>query len=110
MVRAQSSEHVFSLWSWEMVSKLRLHMLEQSDGACQYAICNPREAFSYVPDLDSDASLEPLVTGLREKHPIACYVAVRMTLWGHSVPLICSHSFEQLQILVNSIRYCAECQ
>ena len=105
MVRPQSNEHAFSLWSWEMVSRLRLHQLDQSDAISQCSIVNPGDAFSHVPDLDSDATLETLVVALREKQPLACFVALRMTLWGHSVPLICSKGFDQLQILQCYYKY-----
>ncbi|XP_024941283.1 ectopic P granules protein 5 homolog isoform X2 [Cephus cinctus] len=105
MVRPQSNEHAFTLWAWEMISRLRLHQLDQSDSASQYAISNPAVAFSRLPDLDSDSSLENLLTGVREKQPIACYVAALMTTWGHSVPLICSKGFTQLQVLQCYYKY-----
>ena len=105
MVRPQSNEHAFSLWSWEMVSRLRLHQLDQSDAVSQCSIINPGNAFSHVPDMDSEATLETLVTAVKEKQPIACFVALRMTLWGHSVPLICSKGFDQLQILQFYYKY-----
>lgn len=105
IVRSQSNEQAFSLWIWEMVAKLRLHRLEESDAVSQYSIINPGEAFSHVPDLDSDATLEILVTTLKERQPLAAFVILRMTLWGHSIPLICSKGFEQLQILQSYHKY-----
>ncbi|XP_043670805.1 ectopic P granules protein 5 homolog isoform X1 [Vespula pensylvanica] len=105
IVRPQNSEQAFSLWAWEMLSRLRLHQLDQSDELSQRAISNPTVAFSYLPDMDSDPSLEILNTGVREKQPIACYVAVIMTLWGHSIPLICSKGFNQLQTLQCYYKY-----
>lgn len=100
MVRPQSNEQAFSIWAWDTLSRLRLHQLEQSEAACQYAISSPGQAFSCVPDLEADASLEVLVTGLRDKQPIACYAATRMTLYGHSVPLVCTKGFELLQVKI----------
>ncbi|KAG7211797.1 hypothetical protein KM043_011028 [Ampulex compressa] len=105
IVRPQNAEQVFSLWAWEMILKLRLHQLDQSDAICQHVIANPTDGLSNVPDLDSDSYLEPLLTGIREKQPIACYVGTIMTLWGHSVPLICSKGFNQLQILQCYYKY-----
>lgn len=105
IVRSQSYEQAFSLWIWEMVSRLRLHRLEESDAISQFSIVNPSEAFSHVPDLDSDASLESLIVVLKERQPLASFVALRMTLWGHSIPLICSRGFEQLQILQSYHKY-----
>ena len=105
MVKVQSSEYVFSVWVWETISKLKLHKLEQSDTECQFSMSNQSHAFSQVPDVDSDPSLDILISGTREKQPVACYVAIRMTLYGHSVPLICSKSFDLIQILQNYYKY-----
>ncbi|XP_014203959.1 ectopic P granules protein 5 homolog isoform X2 [Copidosoma floridanum] len=99
MVRPQSNEHAFATWSWDTLSRLRLHQLEQSEATSQYAFVSPAQAFSHVPDLDADPKFEILAKGLRDKQPIACYAAVRMTLHGHSVPIICSKGFELLQVL-----------
>ncbi|XP_071650229.1 ectopic P granules protein 5 homolog isoform X2 [Temnothorax longispinosus] len=105
MVRPQNSEQAFSLWAWEMINKLRLHQLDRSESACQYTISNPAEGLSCVPNMESDSFLEILVKGVREKQPIASYVSVLMTLWGHSVPLICVEGFSQLQTLQCYYKY-----
>ncbi|XP_066590073.1 ectopic P granules protein 5 homolog isoform X2 [Prorops nasuta] len=105
MVRPQNNEHAFSMWAWEMITKLRLHKFDQSDRSCQYTMTNLAEAFSHVLDLDSDPSLDILITGVREKQTIACYTTMLMTLWGHSVPLICLNGFNQLHVLQNHYKY-----
>lgn len=105
MVRPQNNEQAFSIWAWEMISKLHLHYLDHSDAACRFAMANPGKTFSSVPDVDSNESLEILIRGVKEKHPIACYVATIMTLWGHSVPLICTKGFAQLHLLLNYNKY-----
>ncbi|XP_014236749.1 ectopic P granules protein 5 homolog isoform X1 [Trichogramma pretiosum] len=105
MVRPQSNEQAFSHWAWDTLARLRLHQLEQSDSVCQYSISYPSQAFSSVPDLEADAKLEILVNGIRDKQPVACYVAIRMTLMGHSVPLICNKGFELLQTLQTHYKY-----
>lgn len=105
MVRLQNSEQPFSLWAWEMVNRLRLHQLDQSESVCRHTISNPAEGLSRVPDMESDPLLEILMKGVRERQPIACYVSVLMTLWGHSVPLICVEGFGQLQTLQCYYKY-----
>ncbi|XP_076670129.1 ectopic P-granules autophagy protein 5 isoform X3 [Andrena cerasifolii] len=105
MIRPQNAEHVFLIWAWEMISRLRLHVLDQTDVVCRHALTNLADAFAHIPDMDSDDHLETLVNGAREKQPIACYVATVMTLWGHSIPLICSKGFSQLQILQCYYKY-----
>ncbi|KAK0092983.1 hypothetical protein PV326_000174 [Microctonus aethiopoides] len=105
IVRPQNNDQAFTLWAWEMITRLRLHQLDQSDSNCRNAMTNPAEAFFHVPDLESVASLDIIVNGIREKQPIACYVAVMMTLWGHSIPLICTKAFNQLSILQCFYKY-----
>ncbi|KYQ47638.1 hypothetical protein ALC60_13394 [Trachymyrmex zeteki] len=105
IVRAQNSEQAFSLWAWEMMNKLKLHQLDRSESVCQYTISNPTESLSCVPNMESDSFLEILMKGIRERQPIASYASVLMTLWGHSVPLICVEGFSQLQILQCYYKY-----
>ncbi|XP_012284320.1 ectopic P granules protein 5 homolog isoform X2 [Orussus abietinus] len=105
MVRPQNNEQAFIIWAWEMIGRLRLHRLDQSDIVCQYVISNIGKTLSQVPDMESDPSLENLEKGVREKQPIACYVAAIMTTWGHAVPLICIKGFAQLQILQCYYKY-----
>ncbi|XP_043252581.1 ectopic P granules protein 5 homolog isoform X1 [Colletes gigas] len=105
IIRPQNTEHAFSLWTWEMISKLRLHQLDQNEAICQHTLMNPSEALTSIPNMGTDANLEIVAIGTREKQPIACYVATVMTLWGHSVPLICLKGFSQLQILQSYCKY-----
>ncbi|KAM0728306.1 Ectopic P granules protein 5-like protein [Formica fusca] len=105
IVRPQNSEQAFSLWAWEMMNRLRLHQLDQSESVCQNTISNPAEGLASVPDMESNSILEILAKGVREKQPIACYASVLMTLWGHSVPLICVEGFSQLQTLQCYYKY-----
>jgi len=105
MVRPQNSEQAFSLWTWEMMNRLRIHQLDQSESVCQHTISNPTDGLAHVPNMEVDPSLEILAKGVREKQPIACYASVLMTMWGHSVPLICVEGFGQLQTLQCYYKY-----
>ncbi|PNF33683.1 hypothetical protein B7P43_G12333, partial [Cryptotermes secundus] len=105
MVRPQSIEHAFSLWTWETVARLRLHILDQPEHVVWTAMANPAVAFANVPDMDSDIRLEVIVGGVKDRQPIASYVAALATTWGHSVPLICTKGFNQLQILLCHYKY-----
>jgi hypothetical protein len=105
MVRPQSAEQAFSLWAWETITRLRLHVLDQPDHIVWTAMANPAVAFSNVPDMDSDIRLEVIARGVKERQPIASYVAALATVWGHSVPLVCTKGFNQLQILLCHYKY-----
>jgi hypothetical protein len=105
MVRPQSPEQAFSLWAWETIARLRLHVLDQPEHVVWTAMASPAVAFADVPDMDSDIRLEVIVAGVKDRQPIACYVAALATTWGHSVPLICTKGFNQLQILLCHYKY-----
>jgi hypothetical protein len=68
-------------------------------------MANPAAAFVNVPDMDSDIRLEVIARGVKDRQPIASYVAALATVWGHSVPLICTKGFNQLQILLCHYKY-----
>ncbi|XP_066999967.2 ectopic P granules protein 5 homolog [Anabrus simplex] len=105
MMRPQSNEQIFSSWTWEMATRLRLHVLDQPDHAIWTAMANPAAAFAGVPDLEGDSQWEVIIRGVRDKQPLACYVAVLMSIWGHAVPLICTKGFNALQILLCHYKY-----
>lgn len=105
ILRPHNSEQAFSLWAWDMVSRLRMHQLDQSNSVCRNAMLNPAKAFAHVPDMESDPALEVLRNGVRDMQPIAHYVAVVMTMLGHSVPLICEEGFTSLAVLTCYHKY-----
>ncbi|XP_063978440.1 ectopic P granules protein 5 homolog isoform X2 [Diachasmimorpha longicaudata] len=105
IVRPQNNELAFSLWAWDMVARLRLHQLDQSNIVCRNAMINPAGAFTHVPNIESDPTLEVLRNGMRDMQPMAHYVAVAMTLLGHSVPLICEEGFTSLAVLTCYHKY-----
>ena len=43
--------------------------------------------------------LNLIIVGIREQQPLASFVAILMTSWGHLVPLICTKGLVQLQFL-----------
>jgi hypothetical protein len=105
IVRPQSVEQAFNLWAWDTVTRLRLHVLAQPNHVVWTAMANPAVAFVNVPDMDSDIRLEVVARGVKDRQPIASYVAALATVWGHSVPLICTKGFNQLQILLCHYKY-----
>ncbi|KAK7871957.1 hypothetical protein R5R35_004755 [Gryllus longicercus] len=105
IVRPQSTEQIFSQWAWEMLTRLRLHALDQPDHAVWTAMANPATAFAGVPDIENDPTLESVLMGVRDRQPIACYAAALMSIWGHSVPLLCTKGFNMLQILLCHYKY-----
>nr|CAD7569208.1 unnamed protein product [Timema californicum] len=105
VILPQTFEQVFSVWAWETISRLRLHVLDQQHHIVWTAMANPAETVRDIPDLEVDQELELLAKGVRDKQPIACYVAILLTTWGYSIPLICTKGFMQVQLLLCYYKY-----
>ncbi|XP_011312078.1 ectopic P granules protein 5 homolog isoform X2 [Fopius arisanus] len=105
IVRPQNTEQAFSLWAWDMVARLRLHQLDQSNTVCRNSMVNPAEAFAHVPDVSVHSAMEVLRGGIVDTQPIAHYVATVMTMNGHSVPLVCTYGFVSLCVLTCYDKY-----
>ncbi|XP_064550516.1 ectopic P granules protein 5 homolog [Drosophila montana] len=100
----QSSREQFTNWCWRMISMLRLHLMDQSVESVKRTLQHPTEPLLFVPDLER---LEMIWQGVTEQRPLALYVAVLVSLHGHSIPLICQHGFELLQQLLGDHRHAA---
>lgn len=100
-----SPERMFFLWSWEMLTRLRLHRLDQSEPLVRAALACPASLLVDMPDPTSititKASMMHVVKhGIMDKKPLALYAALLMTTWGHSLPEICEHGVECMHELV----------
>ncbi|XP_059479588.1 ectopic P granules protein 5 homolog [Neocloeon triangulifer] len=100
MVRSQSSpEQCLTSWAWGMISRLRLHANDSRNRQV--------DVLSMVCDLEDQ---EILHKGVKDKEPIACFVALLATSWGHSIPLVCSKGFLLLSTLLSHGKYDAVCE
>lgn len=100
----QSSRDQFTNWCWRMVSRLRLHLMDQSVESVKRTLQHPTEPLLYVPDLDR---LDMISQGVTEQRPLAMYVGMLVSLHGHSIPMICQHGFDLLQQLIGDHRHAA---
>ncbi|XP_055908978.1 ectopic P granules protein 5 homolog isoform X2 [Eupeodes corollae] len=103
-IESQSSKEQFTTWCWTMVSVLRLHLMDQSFDSIKNTLQNPTEPLMFIPDLEK---IEVIYQGVTENRPLSMYVAILVSLWGHSVPLICQKGFEQLKLLLSDYRHAA---
>lgn len=101
LVKGQSPRQQFVAWCWNMVSVLRLHCFDQNTDFVKRTIRNPAEALRLIPEVER---LQSIYQGVSENRPIALYLSMLLTLWGHSVPQICHKGFAQLQQLINDCR------
>lgn len=103
-LETQSDKEQFTTWCWTMVSILRLHLMDQSVDSIRNTLQNPAEPLMFIPDLEK---IEVIYQGVTENRPLSMYVAILVSLWGHSVPLICQKGFEQMKLLLNDYRHAA---
>nr|XP_023017259.1 ectopic P granules protein 5 homolog [Leptinotarsa decemlineata] len=85
VVNAVLQEPGIENWGWQTILRLRLHISDKS--------------FKEIGRIQEMERYNILVKGVREQQPLALFVTVLMTSWGHLVPLICTKGFSQLLYL-----------
>ena len=88
-----------------MLVRLHIHKLDIGEKRTQHIISSPREALQNVPSAKSDPSLQPLVTGYREGQPIAAYLLLQLSDFGHCIPVILEDGVSALELLINYGQY-----
>lgn len=86
LMKGQSPQQQFSTWCWNMVAVLRLHCFDQSSEFIRRAIRSPQDALRHVSEIER---LLAIAAGVVDNRPLAVYLSILSTLWGHSVPQIC---------------------
>ncbi|KAK4327000.1 hypothetical protein Pmani_002518 [Petrolisthes manimaculis] len=107
---APPPEKVFDEWSWRMLSRLRLHRLDQPEAEVRAVLACPASLLRHLPDPTSPAitqgsQMHVLKRSLVEKKPLALFSALLLTTWGHSIPEICERGVECIHELVIQGRY-----
>lgn len=76
--QSMTVEQEFNSWCWTLLLKLSLHgnSLPPQD----FRLHSSSED---IPDVNKDDSLLPLYKGNKERNPMACYVALLLTKYGH---------------------------
>ena len=78
MKQQETNEQQFHNWAWEVALKLHLH--HDSFPQADLGLVN---ASGGVPEISNDNSLLSVAKGVKEKNPMACYVAIMTTKIGH---------------------------
>ncbi|XP_075232112.1 ectopic P-granules autophagy protein 5 isoform X2 [Lycorma delicatula] len=108
MVRSQANEQAFSVWVWQIMFRLRLHLMDQSETFVWNAMANPAQAFTSLPDLDSQSEEMELLRDLvKQQESLSVLAALLMTTVGHSVPIIYSDGFSLMLKLQACYRHTA---
>ncbi|XP_055381195.1 ectopic P granules protein 5 homolog isoform X2 [Condylostylus longicornis] len=102
LIENHSDKEQFTTWCWNMISLLRLHLMDQNSEAIKRTLQNPSDYLCFVPDLEN---FDIIHQGVTESRPLALYISLLISLWGHSIPLICQKGINQMKMLLLDHRY-----
>ena len=105
VVYPPSPNQVFFQWAWDMLNVLKLHQLDQTTLHVHFVMSSPANLLAGIPDPTSNPSVDILKRGLVEKKPIAMFLSLLSSTWGHSIPEFCQHGLECLEVLVGEGHY-----
>lgn len=78
----QTNEQQFSNWAWDLVFKLHLHN-DTLPRPFEVGMMLHMTDLENIPELRKDTFLAPVQQGLKVDNPIAMYIAMTMTKYGH---------------------------
>ncbi|XP_062538593.1 ectopic P granules protein 5 homolog isoform X2 [Armigeres subalbatus] len=102
LIKNKAAQDQFLAWCWNMISLLRLHCMDQSVEIINGMMKNPALILRHVLELER---AQQIYQGVTENRPLAIYLAILISTWGHSVPQICHKGLEQIRLLLNDHRY-----
>ncbi|KAF7282452.1 hypothetical protein GWI33_002679 [Rhynchophorus ferrugineus] len=82
VVKIVDQEPGYLQWGWQTILRLKLHISDKHF-----------KEWAQVPELEK---FDVLSKGVRENNPLASFVAILMTSWGHLVPLICAKGLNEI--------------
>ncbi|CAH1956914.1 unnamed protein product [Acanthoscelides obtectus] len=85
VVAATFHEPAIEPWGWQTILRLKLHINDK--------------AFKEIGRVEDVDNYDVLKKGIREQHPLASFVAILMTTWGHLIPLIGSKGLPLLSFI-----------
>lgn len=99
----QTNEQQFSNWAWDLVFKLHLHN-DTLPRPFEVGMMLHMTDLENIPELRKDTFLAPVQQGLKVDNPIAMYIAMTMTKYGHDVAEFITHGIPLLSKL-NGLYY-----
>ena len=100
-----SQEMQFSKWCWEMLSKLRLHMMDQTIEEYDSILLGQPDIFKRLLDFDLNQQIERVVSAAIGKNAIACYCVLMLTQVGHSLPEVLERGLGFVKVILDSGRF-----
>ena len=102
---AGSHEHQFTKWSWELLSRLRLHMMDRSEKEYKAVLSGEPEVYNQLLDFDLNQEIENIVSFAVSKQPMACYCVLLLTQVGHALPEILERGLGFVKVILDSGRF-----
>ena len=81
-----TQEMQFAKWCWELLSKLRLHMLDRTLREYDLILAGQPDIYAELLDFDLNQQMERVVAAAVNKQPMACYCVLLLTQLGHNLP------------------------
>ncbi|XP_044253867.1 ectopic P granules protein 5 homolog isoform X2 [Tribolium madens] len=85
VLRASEQEPGYLQWGWQTILRLKLHINDK--------------AFDDIKQVKDPEFYDVMIKGVHQQQPLASFVSVLMTSWGHLIPLICGNGLSQLLFL-----------
>ncbi|NWZ28131.1 EPG5 protein, partial [Asarcornis scutulata] len=94
----ETPETSFNQWAWGLILRLKLH---RNDRGMQHGWPAVPVSDSML-DMTESVTLHPLLKAVKAGIPIGCYLALAMTMLGHSIEKFCAEGIPLLGVLVQS--------
>ncbi|XP_060530773.1 ectopic P granules protein 5 homolog [Cylas formicarius] len=82
VLKSVDQELGYLQWGWQTILRLKLHISDKH--------------FKEFGRVQEPERFDILTKGIKEGRPLASFVSVLMTTWGHLIPPICTHGMDQL--------------
>lgn len=84
-------DSTYESWCWHTLFRLKLHINDK--GIADFSKIKEPDYYSVI------------MKGIKDKQPLANFLSILMTTWGHLVPLVCSNGLKQLIFLEMNQKY-----
>lgn len=85
VLKASEQEPGYIQWAWQTVLRLKLHINDK--------------AFTNIKQVLDPENYDIIIKGVHQQQPLASFIALLMTSWGHLIPLICGNGLSQILFL-----------
>ena len=100
-----SSEQQFTKWCWELLSRLRLHMMDRTTAEYEAMLLGRPEIYTRLLDFDLSQQIEGIVGQAVSKQPMACYCVLLLTQVGHALPEILERGLSLVKVVLDYGRF-----